>query len=185
MQKVVDGNTVSYEYNKAGLRVSDIYGENSPLNTQYTYYLDGSMKSKSGAQNASYAYDGSNRLVNYVTSSGEEYVQEAFEYDAFNNRTKKTVTQADGTYVTEYGYTQNNLLDFETFGQSINDTAQIESRINYTYDGRGNLSTKTTLDSANTIQSQTQYTFDYLNRLSAVSSGESVYTYTKAYHRSY
>jgi RHS repeat-associated protein len=86
-----------------------------------------------------------------------------YGYDAVGNRTSKTVTTSAGTESTSYLYDTNDRLTSETLNTATGSTVTTT----YTWDGNGNLASKTT------PSEHTAYVFDADNRLIEVKRGAS------------
>ena len=100
----------------------------------YTYYVDGSQKSKTETVDGSnkgttnYIYDGLNRLVKEQTSN-RTY---SYQYDSYGNRSQLSVT-GDETYTTNYSYDKNNRLRNQT-----KIAGSVSEITDYWYDPNGN-----------------------------------------------
>ena len=100
-----------------------------------------------------------------------------YEYDALYRLVKETVTDDNGTTVTEYAYDRNSnrltkTVDGDVISYAYNELNQLvsETGIAYEYDLNGNLIKKTEADQTTT------YTYNAQNRLIRVTiqSGQSV-----------
>ena len=100
----------------------------------YTYYVDGSQKSKTETVDGSnkgttnYIYDGLNRLVKEQTSNR----MYSYQYDSYGNRSQLSVT-GDETYTTNYSYDKNNRLRNQT-----KIAGSVSEITDYWYDPNGN-----------------------------------------------
>jgi RHS repeat-associated protein len=110
-----------------------------------------------------FEYDGNARLTRETRTKAGATTDTAYEYDAAGNRRKKTVTTAAGAEITTYSYDAADRLTTE----SVSLTAGGTRVTNYTWDGNGNLASKTEPGKV------TLYRFDAQNRLIDARSGTS------------
>ncbi len=128
-------------------------------------------------------YDGVNRLTEEAISTVAETISTTYTYDDAHNRTRKKVTQDDGTTVvtvedSSFLYT-NSLNQIDSFTDNVTG-----KKVSYTYDANGNrLTSATDLDGDTINDHTTQYVYDYENRLvqHQKTAGSDVDTYHYAY----
>jgi RHS repeat-associated protein len=108
-----------------------------------------------------FEYDGNARLTREQRTSQGNTTDTRYEYDAAGNRSKKTVTTAAGAEITTYGYDNADRLTSE----STTLPAGGSRTVSYTWDGNGNLASKTEAGKV------TLYRFDPQNRLIDIRTG--------------
>ncbi len=113
------------------------------------------------ATTQNFEYDGNARLTREQRTSAGNTADTRYEYDAAGNRTKKTATTAAGAEVTTYGYDNADRLISESTSLPAGGTRAIS----YTWDGNGNLASKTEAGKV------TLYRFDPQNRLIDIRAG--------------
>lgn len=129
--------------------------------TRIETYRSGTYDSATGqftgtpATIQAFEYDRNARLTRETRTKDGATTDTAYEYNAAGNRTKKTVTTAAGAEITTYSYDQADRLT-----QESTSVAAGGSRVTtYTWDGNGNLASKTEPGRV------TLYRFDPQNRL--------------------
>jgi RHS repeat-associated protein len=113
------------------------------------------------ATTQAFEYDGNARLTRENRTVDGNNIDTHYEYDAAGNRTKKTVSTAAGTDITSYTYDAADRLTAENTSLAAGGT----NTINYTWDGNGNLASKTEAGKV------TLYRFDPQNRLIDIRTG--------------
>jgi RHS repeat-associated protein len=110
-----------------------------------------------------FEYDGNARLTREERVKSGDTTDTRYEYDAAGNRTKKTVTTAAGAEITTYSYDNADRLTSETTSLPAGGTRAVT----YTWDGNGNLASKTEPGKT------TLYRFDPQNWLIDIRTGAS------------
>ncbi|MBC3917556.1 AHH domain-containing protein, partial [Undibacterium sp. CY18W] len=110
----------------------------------------------------SYQYDGVNRLTQELVKdrAGVTTRTVDYQYDKVGNRSQKAEATLTGTETTVYSYDSNDRLT-----QEIKSVGATQSAISYTWDDKGNLSTKTVAGQV------TVYVWNADNRLVEVKQG--------------
>ena len=147
---------------------------------RYLYDASNNMRSKQerirGISNTTtYNYDKMNRLLRVF----EPQRTIVYTYDSRGNRETETViTNNDRTY-TEYEYTDNNRLEYETKRQN-DDVGQIIQKKKYQYDDNGNMTA--VVDITNGSTNLTTNTYTLLNQLETSWTQESNKTMENTYN---
>lgn len=159
-----NGNTEHYAYNLANKLTLLVikYYDTELSKYEYTYYLDGNIKTKKETINGvpkttTYIYDGLGRLKSESVSG----VTISYLYDDYGNRSTLTVT-GSSPYSIDYVYDANNMLKYET--KKVNGSG---SRTTYYYDDNGNQILKGT----------STYKYDGFNQLIGVNNDNIKYAY--------
>jgi RHS repeat-associated protein len=187
------GNTVGYTYDSNGNRNSIVYPgfkivsylfdeldrvvqvqDWGGVTTTYTYNTAGRLSTQTMGNGAvvTYTYDNAGRLISKEDRAVGGAVIASYTYtlDPNGNRTGLDMTQPLMPDV--------DPID-QTMGHNDGNQVVTNNAWTYTYDGKGNRITKTY------GVSMTTYSYDFNNRLSAVSDGSNLweYFYTSSGHR--
>ena len=163
------GDVTTYTYNALGQANTEVHSRTgtTPESISYTYYLDGSVKTKTGPSSTiTYTYDSGGRLLSESETNGKTMT---YAYDNCGNRSGLTVTGTE-SYTTNYTYDANNRLT-----QEVKTTGNTSETSNYAYDDNGNQTSKATTLSGNTT-TETR-TYNGLNQLVSVTKGGTTSTY--------
>ena len=161
-------NTVVKKVFDKNNRLSKVYYNNT-LEATYEYYISGQTKSLTYANGVkiSYLYQKDGQLKEMVTAKGStEIYNFTYEYDKSKNLIKK-----DENGEKSYAYDAKNRLTRETEADEVKNI--------YEYDDRDNRIKQYTDDfSIFDAQTDTTYSYDKLNRLTALVSGSDTQTYS-------
>lgn len=168
-----NGAESKYTYTPRNQVESIKHSINGALISELSYTYDNNDNRKSETKNngtgnvvTHYDFDNNDRIesINYPEQYNEPAKTVVYQFDAANNRTQETISQAGSSSTKTYTY---NDLDQLT---NISSTDAENTQVEYDYDGNGNLAQKR---SSKTINSITQtkindYTFDIRGQLKSV-----------------
>ncbi|MFO0871611.1 MAG: pre-peptidase C-terminal domain-containing protein [Pirellulales bacterium] len=180
------GHRVDLAYNAAGQftslqRYQDLAGTQLAVSTNYTYDSAGRLASlghTAGGQSAAlyqFQYDAASRITQWT----QDGTPQVLAYDA--NDQLLTVTPAGSAATERYTYDANgNRTGAGVGGTGTRSTGpanrlQSDGRYSYTYDADGNLIRRTELASG----ASTEYTWDFRNRLTAVTRRQADNTFVE------
>ena len=195
-----NGMGTLYEYNNANL-VTSVQNQKNGSNVSgsaYRYYLNGLKFYEVGAvatpgdltlRNHYYDYDGAGRLIkDHVEKALEDVMYNQYTYDLRGNRTSSINMLSETGEKTEYEYDAGDHL----LSEQTTDGGVLQSRTDYSYDERGNLSGERTRTYAseglagstaeqaglsNDANSVKTYHYDRFNRLVEYTDGDTVAKY--------
>jgi len=174
----VNSKRVDFIYDGLGdltseTRYSDLTGTNKVVTTTYGYDVAERLtgitdKTSSGTVVASYAYtlDEANRLTQETqTWQGTGTTSDTTNYTYTNNNQLTGVTHTDTAFANEtFSFDSNGNRDMSGYATGTDNQITSDGTYKYTYDNEGNLITKTDIATG----AQTQYTYDFRNRLTEV-----------------
>jgi RHS repeat-associated protein len=151
-----ENRTTWFDYNDLGrlMQVRDPLIETpTDKTTTFTYDEAGNVLTvvKRGGAQAIFSYDLLNRITNATYANGSDSLTETTFYDVYGN--KQSVSNSDITYTYEYDLKNRPVKKTDSRSGKL---------LYFTYDGAGNILTKTNYDG-----SVTEYHYDSANRLVA------------------
>ncbi len=166
-QTDANGHVTRFEYDSMGRRVKRTLPEGQV--ETYGYDAAGNMSAKVdfNGKTTTFTYDEMNRLLTKQPDASFAASNIVFGYNAIGQRTN----MADQSGATIYRYDDRDRLI---------EKANPVGNLQYAYDLQGSLTNLLILDQASSVEGQTSYTYDQLNRLHSVNdhrTGLTVYNY--------
>lgn len=151
-----NGDKVQYTYDEQGRVTKQTYEDGDTAT--YQYDNNGALATitdSATGRTTTYYYDFTDRLVKTVEKGSGYSHSVGYEYDDINNLTKLVETINGLEWQTSYTYDDDNRVISMAV---VNPLTEITSSRNYTYDGFGRVSQKTTKRGASTVLTDA-YTF--------------------------
>jgi RHS repeat-associated protein len=156
-------------------RYSDLSGNALVAQSDYSYDTSGRLTQLSHQRNATtyanyeWSYDSNNRITQSISPDGTN----VYSYDNRNE-----LTRTDSNYQTDEAYSYDATGNRTNAGYQTGQDNRLLSDGTYTYayDNEGNRSARTSIATGEV----TQYTWDYRNRLTSVTTQDSSGTVTKS-----